>query len=309
MRSMRALVLLLSLAVLGGCLGEPAAPSTSTPTATTPTPTPTPPASTPTATTQPDATPTPATTPATPRPTPTPPPQPDGVTSVALTSGLPRGVPGQKAMACVKVEGKGVAPHVAVHVDDESHPDAAGLTFAAYHGITVYPRNETSADPAGYALPFAFCVGVPIPAEGRAYYRAHAIGADGAQVLSAEASTSPAGTATSVSFTSFSQFAAPGAPTTVCWRVSGSGNVAHTAVHWDNETHFQAGARFSDYDKGASYPGNATAAAPGGYDLPGDYCAAVPVPLAGELYMRAHVIDSKGAPGMLSNEEDVRRQG
>lgn len=109
------------------------------------------------------------------------------------------------------------------------------------------------------------------------------------------------GSATSV--TAAQPKAPSGGASEVCWTVSGSGNVAHVAIHWDTESHADAADRtFAMYDAGAAYPDNTEALKPAGYDLPGTFCADVDVPTTGTLYIVGHVIDKAGAPGKLSSE-------
>jgi len=91
---------------------------------------------------------------------------------------------------------------------------------------------------------------------------------------------------------------------TVCWRVEGQGRAHHTAVHWATESHAaKSGRSFSDYGAGMAWPDNATQAAADGYALPGRFCATVPVPSSGSLYIVAHA-DLVHPPhgGLLSEE-------
>ncbi|MGQ0536727.1 MAG: hypothetical protein ACT4PT_11735 [Methanobacteriota archaeon] len=119
--------------------------------------------------------------------------------------------------------------------------------------------------------------------------------------------TPPAGgTATSITVTAAPSDAQADSRATVCWRIEGSGQVPHTAVHYGDESRPQA-TSFQDYPN-AAYPENRTAADPAGYDLPGTFCTGVPV---GEqdVYLRAHVIDSEGGNGRLSEESRIRATG
>ncbi|MCA1813084.1 MAG: hypothetical protein LC624_03920, partial [Halobacteriales archaeon] len=116
--------------------------------------------------------------------------------------------------------------------------------------------------------------------------------------------TAGKGTASSVTVTQHPADASAGTNALVCWRVDGSGNVKHTALHYDAATHAGASAKFTDYAGGTVYPGNATSAASAGYNLPGDFCANIPVGDKG-VYFRAHVIDASGGDGKLSEEQEV----
>lgn len=113
-----------------------------------------------------------------------------------------------------------------------------------------------------------------------------------------------AGQASSVSITTVPAQANAGSRALVCWRVEGSGNVAHVAVHHGTESHAGAGARYSDYPS-AAYPGNASGLDSAGYALSGTFCTSVPVGDE-DVYVRAHVIDSSGGDGKLSSEARIR---
>lgn len=115
------------------------------------------------------------------------------------------------------------------------------------------------------------------------------------------------GTATSIAVGDYNDTAEADADVEICWDVEGTGHVTHTAVHWDNESHEDDDNQtFASYAGGTMYPDNETAADPAGYDLPGTFCTTIPGPAAGEsLYFVAHVIDATGAPGKLSDEEEI----
>ena len=289
MRQMTFLVAtLLSAAALAGCTGGDTDTDTNTTTTTTPT----------------QGTTTTTTTP----PTVTPPVNGTGrgVAALVTVASAPARAPaGGNALVCWNVTGTGNVAHTAIHYDNESHAGAT-TAFSDYDLGATYPGNATQADPDGYDLPGAFCSNVPVPANGTLYFRAHVIDATGAPGrLSDEKSIVATGNATTVRLLNPPTTAAAGSNATVCWEVVGTANVAHTAVHWDDESHNATGARFADYDRGAVYPGNQTQAAAAGYDLPGTFCGNVPVPATGRVYFRAHVIDAAGAPGKLSDEASI----
>jgi hypothetical protein len=159
-------------------------------------------------------------------------------------------------------------------------------------------------------LPGTFCSAVRMPANGTVYMRAHAMIQPPGQISATEASiavenaTGGPGIATTIDWDGpVPTSAAAGSNFTVCWRVEGTGTVPHTAIHTDDESHAgDATATFADYDKATYYPGNATGQV--AVDLPGTFCTSVQVPdTAGNLYLRAHVIDSTGAPGRMSLTE------
>jgi hypothetical protein len=273
------------LAALAGCAssnnsGNP--PATSTPTETTATTT------TPTATT----TPTVST------------PSAGLATTVTVLSAPVRVAANGNATVCWKVDGTGHVPHTAVHYDTTSHTGAT-VTFSDYKGGAMYPGNKSAVDPAGYDLPGTFCTNVPVGTQ-TVYFRAHVIDSTGAPGrLSDEMAVKIAGTATGIYVTSAPTTAAASSNALVCWHVNGTGNIAHTAVHYDTTSHAGSGVTFADYKGGAMYPGNQTAVAPAGYDLPGDFCTNVPMPPSGTLYYRAHYIDSAGVPGTLTDEKSI----
>ena len=229
-----------------------------------------------------------------------------GVAALVTVANPPaRGPAGGNALVCWNVTGTGNVAHTAIHWDNESH---ANLTtkFSDYDQGAVYPGNKTQADAAGYNLPGTFCANVPVPANGTVYYRAHVIDATGAPGrLSDEQKIVATGNATSIRILSSPASATGGTNATVCWEVVGTANVAHTALHWDSESHAASTTTFSDYDQGATYPGNKTSADAAGYNLPGTFCSSIPVPATGTVFFRAHVIDAAGAPGKLSDEAAI----
>jgi hypothetical protein len=91
---------------------------------------------------------------------------------------------------------------------------------------------------------------------------------------------------------------APGATVEVCWHVEGSGDIPHTALHFDNETHGTSGT-FSDYGMAAAPPSDASAP----FSLPGDFCADVTLPQTGPYYFVAHAMVSP--PGVVSDPQQI----
>lgn len=215
--------------------------------------------------------------------------------------------PEASALVCWRVEGDGKAPHVALHTDTTSHP-GADAKFSDYKGAAYYPGNATALDPAGYDLPARFCTNVKMPASGNLYLRSHVIEPTGAPapgvVNPREVKIEGLGPATSVSVTTTATSATAGSATRVCWKVEGTGTVAHTALHSDSLSHPSSTA-FSDYKGAAYYPDNRNGADPQGYELPGTFCANVAMPATGTVYYRAHVIDAAGAPGKLTDEKTL----
>jgi hypothetical protein len=221
--------------------------------------------------------------------------------TISVASSPSRAPAGGNATVCWQVTGVGHVAHTAVHYDNASHPGSTN--FADYAGGAMYPDNQTSVAASGYDLPGSFCTAIPVPATGIVYYRAHVIDSTGGTgKLSDEKSTRATGTATSIVVLDPPASGPSGSPVTVCWRVEGTGNVAHTALHWDNQSHATT-TRFSDYAGKASYPGNQTSAAAAGYDLPGTFCSNLVAPTANTLYYRAHVIDASGGLGRLTDEQ------
>lgn len=236
-----------------------------------------------------------------------------GAVIVAVTTrDAPASAPANASLTvCWDVQGTGRVPHVAVHTDGVSH--RTSVNFEDYKGATYYPNNRTTPDPAGYQLPGGFCTNVTMPANGTLYVRGHAMNTPPG-VLSAneeeirvEGAAMQPGVAATVLFLGQPTPSAPrGSNLTVCWRVSGTGHVPHTAVHTDNQSHAaDPVAEFDAYAGQAYYPGNRTEVDPAGYDLPGDFCTNLPVPstMGQTVYYRAHVIDSRPGKGTLSPDE------
>jgi plastocyanin len=116
--------------------------------------------------------------------------------------------------------------------------------------------------------------------------------------------------ATAVEITQAPASSPAGSKATVCWTVSGTGRVPHTAIHWDDVSHASETPRtFQLYDLGASYPGNQSSAAAGGYSVQATgtgFCTAATMPDSGSIFVVAHVMDSTGAPGRISSEREVK---
>ena len=277
------LVALAGALVLAGCASSNNTTTTPTPTATTPAATPT-------------ATPTPMTPAMNGTGT--------GVAAIVTLDPTPaRAAMGTNVTVCWSVTGAGNVAHTAVHYDNVSHA-GVGAKFSDYAGGAIYPGNTSAVVPAGYDLPGHFCAALPVPMNGTVYFRGHVIDSTGAPgKLSGEAAIVATGTATAVTVVSPPTTAAANSTANVCWHVAGSGNVAHTALHYDSASHPNS-TSFTDYKGGAVYPNNGTSAAPAGYELPGTFCANLPVGTT-TLYYRAHVIDAAGVPGRLSTEQMI----
>lgn len=309
------LALLVVAVAFAGCADDAdngdGTPTTSTP-ATTPattTPAATTPAGTTPATTTPAATTPVTTTPATTTPaTPTSggnPANNASITRVVVLSAPDRVAANATAEVCFLVEGSGSIPHVAVHWDTASHPNAGA--FSEYVGGAAYPGGGAASPRA--TLPGVFCSNLTAPASGTLYYRAHAlIPREPPGVLSLEhrLEAGPAPT-TGIRFVSDIPEAAPAnTNVTLCWAVEGAtGTVPHTAVHFDTASHPNA-TSFTAYAGGATYPGNRSAAE-GNYTLPGPFCSNLRTPASGALHFRAHVLGGTGfaAPGQLSVERSI----
>lgn len=134
---------------------------------------------------------------------------------------------------------------------------------------------------------------------------------DGAPPASTSTTTSSSSSvATAVEITRAPASAPAGSKATVCWSVSGTGRVPHTAIHWDDASHASEAPRtFQLYDLGASYPNNQSSAAAGGYSVQAtgtSFCTAATMPSSGSIFVVAHVMDSTGAPGRIGNEREIR---
>lgn len=287
------LVSLLVASALAGCASNDGTTTTTTPATTSSTPV----SSTPTSTT-----PT-STTPATPTPT-TPAATTATIGSVVVLSAPDRVPANSQADVCFRVEGAGEIPHVAVHYDNASHPNAT--SFTEYAGGAAYPGGAGSSPKA--QLPAVECVKVPVGTS-TVYYRAHALNPPNLPgTLSVEKRIDVADAEPQrVAFVGdVPEVAAPNSNLTVCWSVpvaGGNATVPHTAIHYDSASHPNSTA-FADYKGGAVYPANGTSADPAGYTLPGPFCSNLKMPASGTLYFRAHVL-IPGTRNELSVERNV----
>lgn len=188
------------------------------------------------------------------------------------------------APVCWRVDGlTGNSMHTAVHFDDESHPNST--SFGDYDLGAGYPRNFTAQN-VSVTVPGEFCTDIDMPADGDVLYmRAHLILND-THYLSEERNVRIA-PRVDVSG-GLPATAAASSMVNVCWRSEGSGNVAHTALHWDTTSHPDATA-FGDYAGGAVYPNNGPATGVT-HTLPGEFCADLPMPASGSIYFRPHTI-------------------
>jgi hypothetical protein len=212
-----------------------------------------------------------------------------------------RVAPGARAEVCYRVEGSGTIPHVAVHFDSVSHPNASA--FSEYAGGAAYPGG--GANSPQVTLPGVFCANLTAPASGTLFYRAHALAPPNLPgVLSVE-KTLQVGEPNGIRFLGDLPEVAPAnTNVTACWTVAGStATVPHTAIHFDTQSH--PNATFSAYTGGAIYPDNRTSAT-GNYTLPGAFCANVKTPASGALYFRAHVLGAEfGNPGNVTEERSL----
>lgn len=134
---------------------------------------------------------------------------------------------------------------------------------------------------------------------------------DGTPTTSSSTTTqSSSSVATAVEITKAPASSPAGSKATVCWSVSGTGKVPHTAIHWDDASHASEAPRtFQLYDLGASYPNNQSSAASGGYSVQPtgtSFCTAATMPASGSIFVVGHVMDSTGAPGRISSEREIR---
>lgn len=239
------------------------------------------------------------------------------LTSVAFTKAPTTGFAGTKPVACWKVEGKGKIPHTAIHWDTQSR--ATATSIAAYQGGAFYPDNATSQ--VEVTLPGTFCTGISLPstppAGGKVYLRAHAqiatpgvLSADERVVTVTEAGSDVV-TAVTLLSTASKTPALTGAASpvkvasnetlVVCWKLEGKGNVTHTAIHWDSTSHASSDVTFQAYPK-AAYPDNKSAGADATFAIGKSYCTGIKAPEKGKIFLRAHAIDVRGAPGVLTPE-------
>lgn len=223
--------------------------------------------------------------------------------SVTITQSPTTAAENSRAVVCWRVEGTGTIPHTAIHTDTTSHPGNAG--FADYNGTTYYPNNATAA--SNVNLPGEFCTSVAVGAR-TLYIRAHAMVSAPGVISSERSITVGPGTAViaAVTMGSHNQTAAANSTVTVCWRVTGTGNVPHTALHTDTTRHTTA-TSFSDYRGSTYYPNNRTSPDGAGYALPGDFCTGVAMPANGTLYFRGHAMTNP--PGVMSTESSIAING
>lgn len=234
----------------------------------------------------------------------------DAITGVAIEPPA-NGPAGDKAVVCWTVEGKGRAPHVALHWSNRSQASKPGRTFADYSLGAAYPNNASALEPAGYALPARFCTGVTVPPQGTLYIVGHAMGDEGPPGrISEEVTLQPlTGQVAEVGTPTGPSAAAANSDVELCWLLRGNGTLSHVDVHWAYES--QAGKSdrsFRSYDKGSAYPDNAAGPDPRGYAITPDgteYCANVRMPASGLVFVVAHVLDQTGEPGLLSGEKSV----
>jgi hypothetical protein len=229
-------------------------------------------------------------------------------TSVTVTGYPEHPDPNSDAIVCWRVAGSGNIAHTAVHYGPDSHPGSSAK-FSDYPN-TIYPDNATAADPNGYNLPGSFCARIHVGAAD-VYFRAHYIDSAGGngqvsdeKEMSPQVMTpTPPSTVVAVTFQgSTPDSAAAGTRVPVCWTVTGTGKVAHTAIHTDTATH-RTSNNFEDYKGNTSYPNDTPVADPNGYSIPGTFCANVTMPSSGTLYLRAHAMLPPPPPGMLSAQE------
>lgn len=269
-------ITLLAGAALAGCTtGEEG--DTGATTTTTTTTTSTPPTQT-TTTTPPTTLPTPNVT--------------TSLARVVVLSAPDRMAAAGDADVCARVEGTGKVPHVAIHWDTESHPNAS--SFTDYKGGATYPGGASAPDPLGYQLPGVFCFKVPVGAND-VHFRAHALAPPNLPGTLSIEHAIRAGAATGIRLTTeVVEVASAATNVTVCWQATVAGTFGHTALHWDTVSHPNATA-FNEYKGGAIYPNNTASA--GTYDGPGPYCANVTMPATGAIYFRAHEL----VPGSVNN--------
>lgn len=224
--------------------------------------------------------------------------QAGSVTRVTINSVTPENVPANgQATVCWRVEGTGTIPHTAIHTDTESHPGNSA-SFSDYDGQAFYPDNATTAQQV--TLPGNFCTAVTV-GEQNMFIRAHAMAAAPGMVSAEREIQVRATTAViaAVTLGQYNQTGMPGNTTLVCWTVTGTGHIPHTALHTDTVTRPTA-TSFADYKGSPYYPQNRTSQDPAGYDLPGTFCTNLSYPANGTLYFRAHAMTNP--PGMMSAE-------
>lgn len=206
---------------------------------------------------------------------------------------------------CWQATGPGTAVQTAVHFDFVSHPNAT--SFTQYSVGALYADEASKTLAANLTLPGSWCVNETLAAgDGATYYmRAHVAvrneSGNITHVLGPERSIS---VSPSVGVTNGLPVTAAAQSTVlVCWRAEGVGSIPHTAIHWDNVSHMgQTGVAFSSYKGGALYPANATAAASGGYTLPGPWCTNVEMPASGSIFFVTHALDQASGRNEISHE-------
>lgn len=233
----------------------------------------------------------------------TPPPAQGGTaTSISITRAPTDAAANSNANVCWSVQGSGTVPHVAIHTDTASH-NGSSTTFNDYAGPAYYANNEGSAQPK--ALPGEFCANVTIGTQ-TVYFRGHVIdGSGGNGRVTEERSIqvrSSAAVIGAVRITEAPATAQPNSAIRVCWEVTGTGSIPHTAIHTDTVSH-PAATSFQEYKGNASYPNNRTSQDAAGYTLPGNFCTSnVMTPSNGTLYLRGHAM-TNSPPGILSATE------
>lgn len=109
----------------------------------------------------------------------------------------------------------------------------------------------------------------------------------------------------SVAIVSAPEVADPDAEVEACWRVEGSGTIQSTALGYGYQAQLDPES-LAAYDGGILYPGGEAEPAQEGYELPGEFCATVPVPEKGAVFMRAGAAVGELTTGQLSAEHVVR---
>gem|GEM_PF-3356318 len=301
--------ILVALAVaamaLAGCTGNDTTttttPSTSTPASSTPA------SSTPVSSTPVTSTPA-STTPVTPTS-----PTPNGTSQTVSWVDAPpaTAVGGSVVNLCWKASGPaGTSVHTALHTDTVSHAGQAGATFQSYAGDAYYPENLQPPLTGQFDLPGVWCAGVSIPLNGTLYVVPHTVfnglpGVIGPEAAISAISGNPLanGTVSSVEVVWAPERVDAGADANVCWRVEGTGTIAHTAIHWDPASHPNS-TLFSDYAN-AVYPDNGPATLTGHFQVPGVFCGAIKA-INQTVYFRAHALTSTAAlPGTVSGEQVI----
>lgn len=315
------LVLTFALALaLAGCTGSNdnnGTPSSSTPASSTPASS-TPASSTPASSTPASSTPASSTpvgsTPVSSTPVSSTPVTPGGNTtteSVSWVGTQPTSGPaGGVVNLCWRANGTGTSVHTALHTDTVSHANEAAATFSTYAGDAYYPANQQPTLTGQFDLPGIWCASVTLPANGTLYVRPHTVftglpGTLGPElaIATGAGNATAQGTVRAVYVVSAPENVTAGQDANVCWRVEGTGTIAHTAIHWDIASHPNATA-FSEYPN-AIYRNNGPATLSGNFQLPGVFCAAIRQ-VNQTVHFRAHALTSTAAlPGQLSTEQVI----